>query len=162
MNQKVFITSAGKFLPGEPITNSEIEDYLGLINGKPSRTKEKMLTQNGIQTRYYALNKNREANYSVSKMAALAIEDCLSKSTSSSKEIELISAATTQGDLPVPGFASIVHAETDIDICETASFHGVCVSGISALKNAYLQIANKDKSNAIVCASEFASRMFKA
>jgi 3-oxoacyl-[acyl-carrier-protein] synthase III len=31
MNNKVFITSAGKYLPGEPISNAEIEEYLAFI-----------------------------------------------------------------------------------------------------------------------------------
>jgi 3-oxoacyl-[acyl-carrier-protein] synthase-3 len=56
MNE-VFITSAGSFLPNEKIDNSQIEEYLGLINGKKSSVKERILKQNGIETRYFAIDK---------------------------------------------------------------------------------------------------------
>ena len=35
----VFITSAGIFLPNNPISNDEMEDYLGKLNGKDSIVK---------------------------------------------------------------------------------------------------------------------------
>src|SRR4051812_24588807 len=128
MQQKVFITAAGKHLPGKPVTNDEIEQRLGLIYGKPSRMKEKMLKQNGIQTRYYAIDEAQRSTTSNSAMTAAAITDCIGKSAVYKKDIDYIAAATTQGDLPVPGFASMVHAATGIDACEIATLHGVCGS----------------------------------
>jgi 3-oxoacyl-[acyl-carrier-protein] synthase-3 len=163
MNTKVFITAAGKFLPGHPVSNSEIEEYLGYVNGKPSRTKEKILKQNGIKTRYYALDKNQNTIISNSKMAANAIDDCLQKSeVNNKKTIDFLAAATTQGDLPVPGFASMVHADSGIGNCEIATLHGVCSSSMMAIKSAFLQVKSDNKTNAIVCGSEMPSRMFKA
>lgn len=160
--QKVFITGAGKFLPGAPVGNDEMEDYLGRIHGKPSRMKERMLRQNGIQQRYYAMDKNQNSLYSVSQMAAFAIDDCLQLTGVPKSEIDFLAAASTQGDLPVPGLASMVHAESGLGICEISTSQGVCGSGMMALKNAWLQVTIGDKKNALVCASEFASRMFKA
>ena len=52
--KEVYITSSGKFLPNEAICNEEMENYLGRINGKDSRAKDRVLKQNGIKTRYYA------------------------------------------------------------------------------------------------------------
>ena len=45
----VFITSAGIFLPNNPISNDEMEDYLGKLNGKDSIVKARILKQNGIK-----------------------------------------------------------------------------------------------------------------
>jgi len=161
MNE-VYITSSGTFLPNEAISNEEIEDFLGRINGKGSRVKDRVLKQNGIKTRHFALNKKQETTHSNAQLAVNAIEDALQKSSLRSADVELLCTGTTQGDLPIPGFASMVHAGLDFNRCEIASFQSVCASGIMALKNAYAQIKSDEKKNAVCVGSEFASRMFKA
>lgn len=161
MNE-VYITSTGAFLPNEPISNEEMESYLGCINGKKSRAKDRILKQNGIKTRYYAINKNQETTHSNAQLAVHAIEDALQKSSLRSTDIELLCTGTTQGDLPIPGFASMVHAGLDFNRCEIASFQSVCASGIMALKNAYSQIKSEEKKNAVCVGSELASRLFKS
>jgi 3-oxoacyl-[acyl-carrier-protein] synthase-3 len=159
---KVYITSSGTFLPNKPISNKEMEDFLGHINGKKSPAKERVLKQNGIKTRYYAINQNQETTHSNAKLAVNAINDALDKSTLRSSDVELLCTGTSQGDLPIPGFASMVHAGLDFNRCEVASFQSVCASGIMALKNAYHQIKSDEKQNAVCVGSELASRLFKA
>ncbi len=159
---KVFITSSGVFLPNKAILNDEMESYLGKINGQSSSVKERILKQNGIQSRYYAINEQQESTHSNAEMAANAITNALSKSNLKAKDIELLCTGTTQGDLPVPGFASMVHGELDFGSCEVASFQSVCASGMMALKNAFLQIKSKEKQNAVCVGSEFSSRLFKS
>ena len=39
----VYITSSGHFLPGPAIDNEQIEPVLGLVHGKPSRLKRRIL-----------------------------------------------------------------------------------------------------------------------
>ncbi len=158
----IYITASGIFLPNQKIANEEMEDYLGLINGKKSVAKDKILGQNGIKTRYYAIDKNQNSTHSNAKMAALAAENAISKSSLKINDIELLCTGTTQADLPVPGFASMVHAELDIPNCEIAGFQSVCASGLMAIKNAYCQLKSGEKSNALVIGSEFSSRLFKA
>ncbi len=160
--KEVYITSSGKFLPNEAISNEEMENYLGRINGKDSRAKDRVLKQNGIKTRYYALNRNQVTTHSNSELAVNAIKDALQKSNLRSSDVELLCAGTTQGDLPIPGFASMVHADLDFEKCEIASFQSVCASGVMALKNAFLQIKSNEKSNAVCVGSELSSRLFKA
>ena len=46
----VFITGVGKFLPGEPIPNDRMEDYLGRIHGKPSRARRHLTCCSGTGT----------------------------------------------------------------------------------------------------------------
>jgi 3-oxoacyl-[acyl-carrier-protein] synthase-3 len=72
----VYITAAGVYLPGAPISNDEVEAYLGYLFGKPSRTKQRMLKQNGITSRYYAIDKNQQTTHTVSGMTASAIHSC--------------------------------------------------------------------------------------
>jgi 3-oxoacyl-[acyl-carrier-protein] synthase III len=159
---EVFITALGVFLPNDSIGNEEMEDYLGKIYGKESLVKARILNQNGITQRHYALNKKHESTHSNAQMAALAIEQALKRSNVLVKDVELLSTGTTQGDLPVPGFASMVHARLDVPACEISSFQSVCSSGIMALKNAYIQIKSGEKQNAVSAGSEFSSRLFKS
>lgn len=159
---KVYITSSGVFLPNEAISNEEIETYLGEINGKKSSLKEKILKQNGIKTRFFAINKKQLSTHSNAEMATNAINKALEKSTLRSKDVQLLSTGTTQGDLPIPGFASMVHAQLGFSNCEIANFQSVCASGMMAIKSAFHQINDGTKENAVCVGSEFASRLFKA
>ncbi len=61
----------------------------------------KILQQNGILTRYYALDKQQRTTHTVSGMAAAAIDSCLRQAGLPPGEVEFLAAATTQGDLPV-------------------------------------------------------------
>ena len=159
---KVYITAAGKFLPNDPVDNDQIEDYLGKINDIPSRTKNIFLRKNGIRSRYYAMDKHQQTTHTAYQMAANAINDCLEKSGTASREIDFLSAATTQSDLPVPGFASMVHGASSLGQCGISSHQSVCAAGIMAIQNAFMQVRSGEMRNAICCAGELASRMFKS
>lgn len=158
----VYITSIGKFLPGSPIGNDEIEDYLGRVGGKGSKSKRRILEQNQIRYRHYAIDKEQKSQYTNAEMASLAIHDALERNAEAlNDQIGFLAVATTQGDLLVPGFASMVHAETQLPVMEIATHHGVCASGMHALKNAYLHVQSGEHGTAVSCASEFPSRAFK-
>src|SRR6478609_11699257 len=62
----------------------------------------------------------------------------------------------------VRAMPSMVHGELGYGPLEIATLHGICSSGMMALKNAYLQVAIGEKLTAISVASEFASRFFKS
>lgn len=53
----VYITNLASFLPNEAVKNDEIEDVLGCINNTKSRVKAMILRNNGIKSRYYAIDK---------------------------------------------------------------------------------------------------------
>ncbi len=161
MSSPVFINAVGKFLPGEPVTNEEVEDYIGLVGGKASRLKSRILKQNGIQKRHYAINREGKILYWNSTLAARSILDAISRSEITLADVEYLAAATSQGDLLAPGFASMVQGELRMPPCEVASLHGVCASGIMALKSCYLGIRSGEHRRAVACASELASRFFR-
>jgi len=158
----VYITSLGAFLPGNPVSNEEMEEYLGKIHGISSRSRERILKQNGIKTRYYAIDKTQTSLFSNSQMAANAATQALARSALLKEDVELLVAATSQGDHPLPGFASMIQGELKIPRCEIASVHGICASSVVGLKTAMLHLKAGEKSNALVCAAEFPSRLFKA
>ena len=157
-----YITAAGAFLPGEPISNDEVEDYLGKIDGQASRAKARVLRQNQIRTRHYAIDKNQNTTISNSGMAANSIRQAIEKSSLDLNDIELLVTASTQGDLLLPGFASMVHGELGTPPCEIASLHGVCASSVAAFRHAVMAVRTEEAKNAVCCASELSSRFFKA
>jgi 3-oxoacyl-[acyl-carrier-protein] synthase-3 len=159
---QAFITALGKFLPGEPVQNDAMEEFLGRIHGKASRARQRILKQNGIQQRYYAINREQKSLYSNAEMAAEAARSAIQRAELTLESVDFLAAATSQADYPLPGFASMVHGELHSPPCEIASLHGVCASGVVALKTAMLQVAAGEKHCALVCASEFPSRLFKA
>jgi 3-oxoacyl-[acyl-carrier-protein] synthase III len=160
--KQAFITGLGKFLPGNPVGNDAMEEFLGAIGGKASRVRRRILRQNGIQTRHYAIDREQKSLFSNAEMAAHAVRSALERTQLDLNDVDFLAAATSQGDFPLPGFASMVHGELKSRPCEIATVHGVCASGVMALKSAMLQIVHEQKHHAIACASEFPSRLFKS
>jgi 3-oxoacyl-[acyl-carrier-protein] synthase-3 len=157
-----YMTSLGKFLPGPPVDNESMEDFLGKIGGKASRARQRVLKQNGILTRHYAIDREQRSLFSNAEMAALAVRDAIDRAGGDIADLDFLAAATSQGDFPLPGFASMVHGELKAPPCEVATLHGVCASGVMALKSALLQVQAGGKRHAVACASEFASRLLKS
>ena len=157
----VYITSTGAFLPGPPIDNDEMESLLGYVDGKESRLKKRILKANGILTRHYAIDKNHDTLFTASEMGVLAGQRCLEQSLISASQVKMLSCATTQGDMVIPGFGSMVQADMGIAEVELHTTHGVCTSGSMAIKAAFNNIRVGDQPNALVVVSELASRLFK-
>ena len=71
--KEVYITRTASFLPNEPISNDEMEDYLGLINDRASKSRRIVLRNNGIKNRYYAIQKDGTPTHTNAEMVSLAI-----------------------------------------------------------------------------------------
>src|SRR4051794_24077840 len=106
----VFINGLGAYLPGEPVSNRDMEDHIGRVGGVSCKFKSVILRQNRIKTRHYALDRGGVATHSNSEMGANAVVDAIRKSEISAKDISFLATSTTIGDLMVPGLASHVHA----------------------------------------------------
>src|SRR3712207_9482001 len=119
----VYINALGRFLPGPPVANEEMEQYLGAIGGRPSRLRARILRQNGIRQRNYAIDREGRARYQNCELAAEAARAAVARSELNLAQIEYLAAATSQADLLAPGFASMVHGELHIPPCEIATLH---------------------------------------
>jgi 3-oxoacyl-[acyl-carrier-protein] synthase-3 len=156
-----YITATGSFLPGPPVTNDEMEAILGHVDDRPSRLRARILRSNGIRTRHYAMDREQRSTYENCELAARAGMDCLDNAAVDAHVVDMLAVASTQGDLPVPGLASMVQAELGLPPCEILTTHGVCSAGMTALKSAVNQVRLGEKRNALVCASELVSRLLK-
>jgi 3-oxoacyl-[acyl-carrier-protein] synthase-3 len=157
-----YISSIGGFLPGDAVPSEQIEEYIGSVGETTSRLKERVISNSGIKTRYYAIDKEQNTVFSCAEMAANAVRDALQRAPLDAEDIELLAAATSFNDLIVPGLASMVHGELGNPPCEIRSLHGICSCGMMALKDAHLHVKSGEGTNAVACAVEFTSRLMKS
>lgn len=158
-----YITGIGVFLPHEPVNNDEIENVLGLINGKPSRSKHRILQNNGIKTRYYAIDpKTGKQTHNNAQLTAEAVRILLNNSNLPLEEIECLVCGTSIPDQLIPNHAVMVHGEIGCPPCEVISTSGVCCSGVSALKYGYMSVSSGLSKNAVTTGSEAVSRILRA
>ncbi|HXQ38972.1 MAG TPA: beta-ketoacyl synthase N-terminal-like domain-containing protein, partial [Anaerolineales bacterium] len=155
-----YITSTGSYLPGEPVDNENIEQYLGNVIGE-RRVRQKILNANGIQTRHYALDKKQNATHSLYELAAEAVKNCLPQDRNS-LNIDYLSAGTTHAPLLAPGLSSILHDQLSKDkvvshSLEINSNSGICSSGAQAIVNAARAVKSGDADAAICVGVEQSS-----
>jgi 3-oxoacyl-[acyl-carrier-protein] synthase-3 len=159
-----YITSTGSYLPGEPIDNENMQKYLGKVIGE-GRVRSKILKANGIETRYYALDKNQNATHSLYELASQAVKHCLQDSPP--LQIDYLSAGTTHAPLLAPGISSILHdqlsKEKIIDhSLEINSNAGICSSGAQAIVNAARAVKSGDVRAAVCVGVEQSSMGLKS
>src|ERR1700759_737942 len=94
----VYINDTSAFFPNEPVSNDEMEAYLGYIDNRPSKSKKIVLRNNGIVNRYYALDKNHKSTHTNAQMTALAVKELYKANPEGIKEIELLSCGTSSPD----------------------------------------------------------------
>lgn len=158
----VYITAAGAFLPNAPVDNTQIEQFLGLVGGKPSRLKDRILKQNGIKTRHYALGPDGTTTHLNEELAAHAALEALAQRGLRMDDVEMLACGTTMGDAAVPGFASMVHGRLGGRPIEILSAAGVCCAGMQAFQGAVRAVQTGARKNAVVVGSEMVSRFLKA
>jgi 3-oxoacyl-[acyl-carrier-protein] synthase-3 len=145
--QDCYITSTGSYLPGEPVDNENIQEYLGNLIGE-GRVRNKILKANGIETRYYALDKKQNPTHSLYELAAEAVKDCLPQDENP-LQIDYLSAGTTHAPYLAPGVSSILHDQLSKEkvishSVEINSNSGICSSGAQAIVNATRAVKSGD------------------
>lgn len=158
---RVFIESTGRHLPGPPIDNEAMDAYIAPLGRMSGRIKRRILAENGILTRHYAIDADGRTTISAAGMAAAAAKACLSRARLGLDEIGLLAAGTSGGDALMPGFASMLHGELGAPPLECLSSHGICASGVGALGYAAQSLQLGGHARALVAAAEMPSRLFK-
>ncbi len=141
------------FLPNEPVHNDQMEEYLGFIAGEKSRFKNIILRNNGIKTRYYAIDKNGNSTHSNAQLTKCAIEK-LFDNTFTAEDIQLLACGTSSSEHIVPAHASMVQGELQCNPVEVMSPCGTCNSGMLALKYGYMSVLSGLTDNAVCTGSE--------
>lgn len=150
----VFINKIAKFLPNSPVENEEMEDYLGMIDGKPSKARKIILRHNGIKQRYYALEKGGKVTHTNVQMAAMAIRNLFDEKTRI-EDVNLLACGTSSPEQILPSHGVMVHGELGgSKNIEVVSFSGSCCTGGDALKYACMAVELDPTLTAISSASE--------
>lgn len=161
--KEVYIVRTSRFLPNEPVSNEEMESYLGLVNGKPSRSKAIVLRNNGIKNRFYAMKKGGIPTHNNAQLTAQAVKNLFTKSPNELKSVELFSFGTSSPDQMMPSHGVMVHGYLpESKPVEVFTPSGNCCSGLHALKYAYLAIKTGEVSKAVTTGSERLSRALYA
>ena len=160
---EVYITKTANYLPNEPISNDEMEQYLGQIGERASKSRRIVLRNNGIKQRYYALDKGGNPTHSNAQIAAQAVRKLMDNDPAKLKEIDLLTCGTSIPDQLMPSHAVMVHGHLpETNPIEVISPSGNCCSGMHGYKYAYLALKAGDAKKAGCTGSERLSRMLHA
>ncbi|WPQ62813.1 beta-ketoacyl-ACP synthase III [Chitinophaga sancti] len=152
MNE-VYITRLSKFLPNEPVGNDEMENILGLVDGKPSRARLRVLGNNKIKTRYYSLDKDGKSTHSNAEMTAEAVKGLFDDKFPINK-MQVLACGTTSPDQLLPNHAAMVHGLLKCQPVELIAATGACAAGMQAFKYAWMSIKCGNSANAVSTGSE--------
>lgn len=159
--RRVHLVGSGLFMPGAPVPNAEIDRYVAPLNRHSERIKRRVLADNGIETRHYAIDEAGNSLHSSADLAARAVRDCLQSAGASLDEVGMLCTGSSGGDTGMPGFASMLQGELGARPMEISSHQGICGAGIAALTHAASAIELGTHARALVATSEFPSRLFK-
>lgn len=158
-----YITGLGVFLPNAPVDNDNIENVLGVINGNPSRVKSRILKNNGIKTRYYAIDPTtKKQTHTNAQLTVEAVRELIKNTNFSLEEIECLVCGTSVPDQLIPNHALMVHGELGCLPCEAVSTSGVCCSGMTAFKYGYMSVLSGLTKSALTTGSELVSNGLRA
>jgi 3-oxoacyl-[acyl-carrier-protein] synthase-3 len=153
-----FVTGFGAFLPNDPVDNDALERVLGTVNQVSNRVKQRILINNGILIRHYAIDPvTGKPTHTSAQLTAEAIRALAQKTHFSLENLDCLACGTSSADQIIPAHGSMVHAELGCPPCEVVTTMGVCCAGMTAFKYGYLNVASGNCRNAVVTGSELAS-----
>jgi 3-oxoacyl-[acyl-carrier-protein] synthase III len=161
MNE-AYITGTGAFLPGDPVDNEQLAARFAADTPRAVKLLSRTLAANGIKTRHYAVDDSGMTLMLNEELAAEAARRALADRGLGPHQVGMLATGTTQGDLLVPGFASMVHGRLGGGPMEVLSASGVCASGMAALKAAVSAVRLGEHPVAVAVGSELVSRSLGA
>ncbi len=158
-----FITAVSALLPGRPVNNDNLDDYLGEVNKISAKTRRIILANNGIKTRHYALDpQTGAATHTNAQLAAGAVALLPLRQNGSKEGLDCLCCGTSTPDQIMPGHGSMVHGELNLGPCEVMTTAGVCLTGITALKYGAMSVAAGLSENAVATGSELTSTFLRS
>lgn len=159
--EHVYLRNAAYFLPGEPVDNIRMDDFIAPLNRISGRIKQRVLNENGIKQRYYAIDAQGATTHTNAALAANAIRQCLANAGIEQDDISILASGSSGGDTLMPGFANMIQGELSAPPMETTSIHGICAAGVAAIQAVAQGIELGAHRSGIAVASELPSRLFK-
>ena len=152
---EVYINRTSHYFPNNPVSNDEMEEYLGYINGKPSKSRRIVLRNNGITNRYYALEKGGKTTHTNAQLTAEAIKELFKTDPEGIRNVDVLSCGTSSPDQIMPSHGVMTHGWLpELGKLEVVSPSGVCCAGMHAFKYAYMAVKTGDADIAVATGSE--------
>lgn len=148
MVKKAQVLSTGAYLPGDPISNEELERFVGPL---PADILE------GIQVeqRHWMVDPaTGEHRINNSEMATKAAEDALAKAGLAAEDVELLVVSTASPDYLLPPLVTFVQEGLGLERCATMEIRSGCAGFVEALDVARLYLERGDYETAVVIGSE--------
>ncbi|MCS6978514.1 MAG: hypothetical protein NZM15_00230 [Flavobacteriales bacterium] len=143
-----------------------MEEHLGYVAGKASKSKAIVLRNNKIQRRYYATRSDGHIVYSNAELAAEAIKRLWPQgpehALENSEIPDILACGSTWPDHLLPSHASMVHGVLGWPPMEAVSFGGSCLSSFGCLKYVYAHLKSGLAHRAVVAGSELFSPALRA
>lgn len=159
MTQYAYITRSAVCLPGAPIENEQMEGMLGQVGERPSRARRIILKRNGIVQRYYAIDPvTHQATHTNASLTAEAVRKVLTPAEAP----DALICGTSTPDQLMPNHAVMVQGELGWPISEVFATTGICLSGLTALKYAWLGVKSGEYQRVLATGSELSSAIFGA
>ena len=148
MRRAVHITATGSYLPGEPITNEDMERLVGplppdILEGIQVRTRHWMIDPGSGE---HVINN--------SQMAVAAARDALEAAALAPDDVELIVLSTASPEYLLPPEVTFIQEELGLPKCATMEIRSGCAGAVEALDVARMYLERGAYETAVVIGSE--------
>lgn len=146
--RRVEVVSTGSYLPGDPISNADVERLVGPL-------PDEILAGLQVRTRHWivdpATGEHRESN---SEMAHRAVVRALDRAGVDVAEVDLIVTSTASPDYLLPPMATFLQDRLGLPDCTVLEIRSGCAGFVEAMDIARLYLEHGLKRTAVVVGSE--------
>jgi len=166
---KVKIAGTGSYLPGNPITIDEVDQYLGTLDHAPVKIQKWLKRMKGlmremleVENYYFAIDpESRQFTDDNISMSVKAAQKALDSAGLKSEDIDLIVYGSAHQD-QMPTASVRIQEALEIEKCGEVSVHANCTSAYKALLIAYDFLRLGRYKNALVLSSGISSSELRA
>lgn len=166
---KVKIIGTGSYLPGNPISIDEVDNYLGTLDNAPVKIQKWLKRMKGlmremleVENYYFAIDpESREFTDDNITMSVKAAQKAFDSAGLKSEDIDLIVYGSAHQD-QMPTASVRIQDALGIEKCGEVSVHANCTSAYKALLIAYDFLRLGRYKNALVLSSGISSSELRA
>jgi 3-oxoacyl-[acyl-carrier-protein] synthase-3 len=146
--KRVAIVGTGSYLPGEPLTNDDLERLVGPL-------PEDILEGIQVKRRHWMIDPaTGEHLINNSAMAVAATRQALSAASVEPQEVDLLVLSTASPDYLLPPLVTFVQEALGLQRCATLELRSGCAGAVEALDIARLYVERGTYQTAVVIGSE--------
>jgi 3-oxoacyl-[acyl-carrier-protein] synthase-3 len=146
--RQVRVAATGGYLPGEPITNEQVEEFAG---GVPDDVLEGLQ----VKTRHWLADPATGAQTdSNSGMAAKAALQALDRAGIDPLDVQLLVVSTSSPEYHLPASVVFVQDALGLEKCASMEMRGGCAGAVEALDLARMYLERGQYDNAVVIGVE--------